>query len=133
MLIWGSWSHWVSVVGGWSGMHSHFCVQPNYSVDVVLWFCYIFLLGCDNILDWRFLLPPLSLSSVIFLKNPSPPPLNHFCVSFWLTPNPLIWITRFMNSMLRQNALAWNGILYIMCHKLVTKKYFSIFEVFMTW
>ena len=22
--------------GGWGGVHSHFCVQPNYSVDVVL-------------------------------------------------------------------------------------------------
>ena len=23
---------------GW-GLHSHFCVQPNYSVEVVLWLC----------------------------------------------------------------------------------------------
>ena len=26
---------------GWGGMHSHFFVQPNYSVEVVLWLCYV--------------------------------------------------------------------------------------------
>ena len=34
----------LSVCGGWGGVQSHFHVQPNYSVEVVLccgW-------GCDN-------------------------------------------------------------------------------------
>ena len=26
---------------GWGGMNSHFFVQPNYSVEVVLWLCYV--------------------------------------------------------------------------------------------
>ena len=24
---------------GWGGLHSYFCVQPNFSVEVVLWMC----------------------------------------------------------------------------------------------
>ena len=27
------------MVGGWWGLHSHFHVHPNYSVEVVLWLC----------------------------------------------------------------------------------------------
>ena len=26
-------------LGGWVGLHIHFHVQPNYSVEVVLWLC----------------------------------------------------------------------------------------------
>ena len=32
----------------WSGMRSHFCVQPNYSAEVVLWLCY-FVVGVVTI------------------------------------------------------------------------------------
>ena len=31
---------------GWGGMHSHFCVQPNYCVEFVLWLCCGW--GCDK-------------------------------------------------------------------------------------
>ena len=26
---------------GWCGVHSHFHVQPNLSIDVLLWLCYV--------------------------------------------------------------------------------------------
>ena len=32
------------MVGGWWGFQSHFRVQPDYSVEVVLCYCW----GCDN-------------------------------------------------------------------------------------
>ena len=34
--------------GGWWGLHSHFHVQPNYSVEVVLLVVLCCCWGCDN-------------------------------------------------------------------------------------
>ena len=41
MLIWGSWRLPFSFCGGWGGMHSYFCVHPNYIVEVML--CCVFV------------------------------------------------------------------------------------------
>ena len=43
MLIWGSCGLPLSLCGvGW-GLHSIFCVQPNYSIEAVLWLCCVVL------------------------------------------------------------------------------------------
>ena len=46
------------VVDGW-GLHSHFRVQPNYSVDVVLCCCW----GCDNFKP-KIIIKPNSENSI---------------------------------------------------------------------
>ena len=77
-----------------SGVQSHFRVQPNYSVVVVLYCC----LGCDNLKLGKLLvlgLPPSEKKHKLNLKHLKLPK-NHFKTDYFLVQRSTnMWLSAF--------------------------------------